>query len=188
MEKELTKKQIWWKNWYEKNKEEYLEKRKAYTKEYRKKHNEELTVKKKSYRKTKTGRASYLRDGYILQDKRYNKGQCTLTTNDILEMFDNGCYWCGEKDWHKLGADRIDNSKPHTKENCVCSCLSCNIKRAAKEHSKSVLQYTLNGEFVAEYNSTNEASKATDINQGNISLCCLGKRKSAGGYVWQFVA
>ena len=53
---------------------------------------------------------------------------------------------------------------------------------------KKVIQYTKDGDFVYEFESTLEASKTTGINQGNISLCCLGKRPSAGGFVWQFAA
>lgn len=34
------------------------------------------------------------------------------------------------------------------------------------------------------YPSVREASRQTDINQGNISACCNGKLKSAGGFHW----
>lgn len=52
--------------------------------------------------------------------------------------------------------------------------------------SKKVQQFTLDGHFVAEYPSTCEASRQTNIYQSSISLCCQGKRKSAGGYIWRF--
>lgn len=39
------------------------------------------------------------------------------------------CTYCGEKDWNKLGCDRIDNSKPHNKDNVLCSCGRCNVLR-----------------------------------------------------------
>lgn len=52
---------------------------------------------------------------------------------------------------------------------------------------KLVLQFTKQGEFVAEYPSAHEASRKTKIAQSNISQCCLGKRyKSCGGFVWRF--
>lgn len=54
--------------------------------------------------------------------------------------------------------------------------------------SKPVAQYTKDGVFIAEYKSATEAAKILKLNQGNISQCCLGKRRSAGGFVWQFVA
>ena len=46
-----------------------------------------------------------------------------------MQFWNDGCCYCGETDWHKLGADRIDNSKPHSKENCVCACEKCNVER-----------------------------------------------------------
>ena len=37
------------------------------------------------------------------------------------------------------------------------------------------------------YPSIQEASRRTSINRGNISACCRGKRKTAGGYHWRKV-
>lgn len=53
-------------------------------------------------------------------------------------------------------------------------------------HSKSILQFTKNNEFIKSFNSLTEASRETGINHGNISKCCLGKQKSSGGYIWQY--
>ena len=52
--------------------------------------------------------------------------------------------------------------------------------------SKSVIQYTLDDEFVNEYLSSHEASRQTGICRTNISKCCRGGCKSAGGYKWCF--
>lgn len=37
------------------------------------------------------------------------------------------------------------------------------------------------------YLSVHEASRQTCINRGNISSCCNGKRRSAGGFHWEFL-
>ena len=42
------------------------------------------------------------------------------------------------------------------------------------------------GELLATFPSTMEAERVTRIYQGNISSCCNGKRKSAGGYIWRY--
>ena len=42
------------------------------------------------------------------------------------------------------------------------------------------------GELLSTFPSTCEAERVTGINQGNISKCCIGKRKSAGGYIWRY--
>ena len=53
---------------------------------------------------------------------------------------------------------------------------------------KTVLQFTLNGEFVAEYPSTREASRQAKIAQSSISSCCNGRKShnTAGGYLWKY--
>lgn len=55
-----------------------------------------------------------------------------------------------------------------------------------KKRSMKVLQYTLDGEFIAEYPSTSEAAKINNINSGGISNCCNGIQKSAYGYIWKY--
>lgn len=39
----------------------------------------------------------------------------------------------------------------------------------------------------AVYSSTQQAQRETGIYRSNISSCCLGKSKTAGGYHWKFV-
>lgn len=59
-------------------------------------------------------------------------------------------------------------------------------KKANESTKKPVLQYSKDGEFIAEYESVSDASRQTGIVIPNISACCNGKLKSAGGYVWRF--
>jgi len=39
---------------------------------------------------------------------------------------------------------------------------------------------------VNEYESLSQASRQTNINAQNISSVCLGRNKSAGGYIWKY--
>ena len=60
-------------------------------------------------------------------------------------------------------------------------------KKAISEAcSKKVLQLTKAGEFIREWPSAMEASHWLGIAQPSICICCLGKRKSAGGFVWRY--
>ena len=59
-------------------------------------------------------------------------------------------------------------------------------KMSDSKPKKPVLQFSKNGEFIAEYPSVREAEIQTGCNQGNICLCCNGKRKSCGGYIWRY--
>lgn len=82
---------------------------------------------------TKEGLAGYRLNAYRKMDKR--KGfECTLTREWIITNIftDKKCVYCGESDWAKLGCDRVDNSKPHTPDNVVCCCGSCNSSRNRK--------------------------------------------------------
>ena len=57
-------------------------------------------------------------------------------------------------------------------------------KRASVSCRKTILQFTLDGEFVKKWQSGTEINKELHILKGDISACCKGKQKSAGGYKW----
>lgn len=101
-----------------------------YDKQYHQAHKKDIIEYKKKYDSTQKGRATNLVWGYKKLDKKHNRGECTLTSEWVVNnIFTQPCHYCGETDWHKLGCDRIDNSKPHTPDNVVCSCWECNIKK-----------------------------------------------------------
>jgi len=52
--------------------------------------------------------------------------------------------------------------------------------------SKPVRQYTLAGEFIAEYSSISEASRETGFSISGIGDCCTGKHKANNGFQWSF--
>lgn len=49
-----------------------------------------------------------------------------------------------------------------------------------------VVQYTKNGEYIAEYATAKEACRQTGISDTTIGLVCKGKGKTAGGFVWKY--
>ena len=51
--------------------------------------------------------------------------------------------------------------------------------------SKPVLQFTLDGEFIREWPSIHECSR-NGFDFRNVSACCLGKRKTAYGFIWKY--
>lgn len=70
-----------------------------------------------------------------------------ISVEDVEEMLrkqNNICALCNEevllKDWlrnccYQFSIDRIDNDKPHDKDNCRITCYFCNCKRAVPEMS-----------------------------------------------------
>jgi hypothetical protein len=52
---------------------------------------------------------------------------------------------------------------------------------------KIVCQYTLDGSFVKEWDSTTGPFNAGFVkNRDGVSACCRGKQKSSEGYIWKF--
>lgn len=51
---------------------------------------------------------------------------------------------------------------------------------------KPVIQFTLDGDVVNMFNSIKEASSETGIHPTDITMCCKGKRKHAGGFIWKY--
>ncbi len=108
--------------WYQNNKEHIAE--------YRQSNKEHIAEKNTEYYSTPFGRATNLAGSYNASDKLYNRGECTLTADWIVEnIFSQPCHYCGETDWHELGCDRIDNNLPHTPDNVVPCCYHCNCKK-----------------------------------------------------------
>ncbi len=51
---------------------------------------------------------------------------------------------------------------------------------------KAVIQYSLNGEYIAEYKSCKQAQDVTGICRRQIGAVCNGHRNYAHGYKWKF--
>lgn len=144
--------------------------------------------KRNYYRDNFDYRLSVLVNTYKKSDIKYGRGESTLTVDELKSLIEKGCYWCGEIDVYKLGADRIDTSKPHSLENCVCSCVECNRNRNYNKRKRPVIQYTIDDEFVAEYPSIKNAAKETGLKPQNIQSCCANKynKKTTGGFIWKY--
>ena len=138
-----------------------------------------------------SGRANNLLTSYRREDKKYNRGECTLTAEWIVEhIFTQPCAHCGESDWRKIGCNRLDNSLPHTPDNVEPCCKHCNDLFAAKEKkktlSKTVYQYTLDGKLIKVWESTAECGR-NGFDRTGIGKCCNGKLKTHKGCIWSFI-
>ncbi len=59
------------------------------------------------------------------------------------------------------------------------------IEKSAKGRHKPILQYSLDGEFIREWESLKEASIKLNINYSTISNCCKEKSNHAGKFIWR---
>lgn len=57
------------------------------------------------------------------------------------------------------------------------------FKNGLNKNIKPVLQFSKDGEFINEFESIKAAGIKTRVNRCNISSCCVGKLKSAGGFI-----
>lgn len=60
------------------------------------------------------------------------------------------------------------------------------IKRIAEKQSVAILQYTLEGKFVAEHKSMHIAADSINADAGHICSCCKGERAYAYGFFWRY--
>lgn len=99
-----------------------------------------------------------------------------------------------DKDFYEEGVKRLRQSMQREE---VRKKISCSKKEQWKKEDyinkmietnffKAVCKYDLNGVFICEYISVSEASRKNGVNVSNITMCCRGMRKSAGGFKWKY--
>ena len=142
------------KQYYADHKEEMLEHQKQYNADHKEEirgkarqtyllNRENILTKNRNrmneVRKTQIGRAKHQIDGYKSMDKNRGFGNAIdFDAQWIVEnIYTKPCVYCGETDWHKLGCNRLDNSKPHTKDNVESCCKRCN-SRLGREFQLSI--------------------------------------------------
>lgn len=102
--------------------------------------------------------------------------------------------------------DHIDtNPRNNSLENLrlVTHKENCNNKKSLENYSKSnggktilnnpklskqVVQCNLKGNIINTYPSINEAARQTNIDRSSIVLCCKGKNKTSGGFIWKYLS
>lgn len=118
---------------------QWKEKKPNYMKTYREEHKEEISEYTKEYSKTPIGRAHNLLSSYRANDKKHQRGECTLSSQWIIDNIFNSkkCHYCKrEFNWDELGCDRIESSKPHTEDNVVPCCKECNTKKGSMSYEE----------------------------------------------------
>ena len=77
--------------------------------------------------------------------------------------------------------DHIDNNKMHNYVNNL-QWITCR-DNVRKSNNKPILQYSLDGELIREWECASDVGKRE---RGNIKQCLRGINKTAYGYVWKF--
>jgi group I intron endonuclease len=77
--------------------------------------------------------------------------------------------------------DKSGSTSKETKNLISLGMLGKNTWSTGGYHKKSVLQYSLNGDFIKNYTSVKEARKIYNV---DIASCCRGESKTSAGFLW----
>ena len=127
--------------------------------------------------------------GYLLVKlSNNNRKQKTLKVHRLVcsafhKNFEN------KLEVNHINEDKLDNRACNLewvtrKENCKHGTRTARI---AKTQSKSVGQYTRDGELIKVWQSTIEVQRQLGFDQGSISKAARGNLKTAYGYVWKYI-
>lgn len=87
-------------------------------------------------------------------------------------------------------ANNTPEYKARQSEICKRNWLSESYRNAHcganNNRARAVIQYDLEGNFIAEYETMTQADKETGVNFSRISAVCRGRRKTSGGYIWRY--
>lgn len=64
--------------------------------------------------------------------------------------------------------------------------LNTDYSSIAKRHMRVILQFSKDDIFIREWSSIKEAGETLKIQRTDISGCCRGVNKSAGGFIWRY--
>lgn len=139
---------------------------------------------------TQNAKAAKMYYSYRRSDREHNRGEGDLTKKWIIEnILSKPCAHCGETDWHKIGCNRLDNSKPHTMDNVEPCCWECNNKLQNENQKKLLDQInTTTGEVIRTWKSSVDVEKETGYKAACIRGCCGGKCKTYRGYKWRYIS
>ena len=109
----------------------------------------------------------------LVQNKWFEGAEIDHIDTDSLNNHPSNLRWVTRKENLNNPLTRKHNSESHR-------------GKKVSRHGKKVLQFSKNGELIAEYISAQEAARQTGFTRGNITDCCRGLQKTVHGYIWKY--
>lgn len=87
----------------------------------------------------------------------------------------------GYEDYQVSNLGRVKSLKYKTEK-----ILTTRQKNVEHSQNKIVNQYDTSGNYIQSFESAKLAGETTGVDPSAISKVCLGKRKTAGGFIWKY--
>ena len=92
--------------------------------------------------------------------------------------------------YKKPSIDRKNPDYGYSLDNIQIMSWEDNRRKGDLENSKrittAIIMCDFEGNIIKEFNSVKQAVNETGLSQGNIVMCCQGKRRHTGGYVFKY--
>ena len=127
--------------------------------------------------------------GYQLENKNKGGGGADVVSQETIDKIKNHPTRGKQISKANKGKTMAHKGKPFSKEHKakIKATRDCLKTRKNTWQSKPVLQYDLNGNFIKEFASQQEAQYIMDKPKSDgIGAVCRGKQKTAYGYKWKF--
>ena len=117
-----------------------------------------------------------------------NKEQALELESELMKWYDSVENGYNSSEYGSGHYERTEEHKRKISESHIGKHFSEEHKKKISQSMgvNGILQFSKDGEFIAEYPSTKEAERQTGCNQGNICKCCKGRLKTCGGYIWKY--
>lgn len=123
-----------------------------------------------------------------LSSKRKSCKLSEVEVQDIIKLLLDGELRCLIADKYNVGNSTIDDIYFHRTWERLTNGIEfpTTNRNKYKFKTKPLIQYDLNMNFIAEYNSARDAEKETGIGYKLISRVCRGERDCTCGYIFKF--
>lgn len=125
----------------------------------------------------------------LIENEWFEGAHIDHKDTDVLNNHPSNLRWVTLADNNRNPLTRKHNSQAHKgkhpTEETRKKMSNSQINNFA---AKKIVQYSIDGVLVNNYESMAQAERETGISNRCISMCCLGKHKTAGGYVWKYGA
>ena len=119
--------------------------------------------------------------GVPYSPERYEKFIENLDRDSLRERayrtiagYNKGCKWDDESNRKRSESNKGKKRSKETKD------------KIGESHKKSIVQLSLDGKWIKEWDSIKSASEQLGITGSNISEVCRHLRKTAGGFIWLY--